>query len=265
MLPASAKPAIPVTHAAVVRHYAKIFRSQGAPVEQLLEHAGIRPEHLDIPGTVVPLAHAYRFAGAACDSLQTEHLGLNVGLASSLEDFGSYGHLLQTAPTLGKYLEQGIALYNTLTTGEHFWLSEHGAEIRLNIASPGDVRLGMYQSHLSTIAVTIAICRQAIGGTWSPDEIGLAYRSRDNIPQLDLFADSRIVSGLTHSYINLPRTALCLRLRQSVDANNPEDATVKPLPTTVIGLVELQIQALIADGRRFNIETVAESLVMSRR
>ena len=188
-----------------------------------------------------------------------------MGLASSLENFGGYGHLLQTAPTFGKYLEQGVALYHTLNTGEHFWLSEHGLDIRLNIASPGDVGLGMYQSHLSTIAVTIAICRQAIGLAWSPDEIGLAYRSRERIPPLDLFAGSRIVSGLTHSYISFPRTAMYLRLPQSADTNNTEVGVVKPLPTTIVGLVELQISALIGDGRRFDIDAVAESLAISRR
>ena len=262
----SGKPVIPATNAAVVRHYANIFRSRGAPIEQLLENAGIRPDYLDIPDTVVPLKNAFRFAELACHSLQTEHLGLNMGLASSLADFGAYGRALQTATTLGGYLKKGVALFNTLTTGEQLWLSEHGPKIRLNIASPGDVGLGMYQSHLSTIAVTVAVCRKAIGPAWSPDEIRLVYRSRENIPQVDLFAESRILTGFPHSYVSIPRAAMALRLPQYARvAHNQGERAAQPLPLNLIGLAEKQIEALTADGRRFHIESVADSLAISKR
>ena len=175
---ASGKSLVPATGAAVERHYASNFRSHGAPIERLLETAGICPDYLEVPDAVLHLENAYRFGEYACRSLQTEHLGLYVGLASSLADFGRYGRGLLTSTTLGQYLARAAARFNALTTGERFWLSEHGNRIGVNIKSPGDEGLGMYQSHLGTIAVTIAACRKAIGPAWSPHEIGLAYRSR---------------------------------------------------------------------------------------
>jgi len=82
---------------------------------------------------------------------------------------------------------------------------------------------------------------------------------------VSLLVLTALVSGLTHSYISFPRTAMYLRLPQSADTNNTEVGVVKPLPTTIVGLVELQISALIGDGRRFDIDAVAESLAISRR
>ena len=265
MKPTSSEPVIAVTSAATVRHYVNNFRSQGAPVEQLLENVGIRPDRLGIPGMVVPLQNAYRFAESACHSLQDEHLGLKLGLATTLQDFGRYGRSLQAAATFGKYLETGVALYNTLTTGERLWLSEYDGQIRLNIASPGDAGLGIYQSHLCAIAVTIAVCRKALGPTWSPGEIGLSYQSREKIPSVDLFAESRVISGLPQSYICIPRSVLGLRLHLEADASELGDQAAQPLPMTLIALVEKQIQALIIGGEKFHIEMVAESLMMSKR
>lgn len=265
MAPEPSDTVLPVTTAAVVQLYANHFQSLGAPVEKLLEQAAICPGRLDIPGIVVPLRNAYRFGELACQSLQTEHPALSLGCATSLKDFGSYGCSLQAAPTLGKYLERGIALFNAITTGERLWLSDYGNQFRLNIASPGDVGLGMYQSHLGTIAITITVCRSVLGATWSPEEIVFAYRSREQVPPVDLFSDSRITSGLPYSYISIPKYAAGLRLHLDTTAAYLEDQKAGRLPRTLTGVVETQIEALIANGGKFQIETVADSLMMSKR
>jgi AraC-like DNA-binding protein len=260
------KSCVPVTSASVVRHYANNFLSHGATIERLLETAGICPEYLDVPDAVVPLDNAYRFAELACHSLQTQHLGLHVGLASSPADFGRYGRGLLTTTTLGEYLARAAALFNALTSGERLWLSEHGTRIGVNISSPGDVGLGMYQSHLGTMAVTLRVCREVMGPSWSPDEIGFAYRSREKMPYCDLFAESRIQFGLPHSFIMIPRSAMALRLPQKLQYPCYGDSQLIPLlPSSLVGLAEKQIEAFIAEGRRFHIESVAESLAISKR
>jgi AraC-like DNA-binding protein len=265
MAPASSNTSLPVTAGAVVQRYANHFQSLGAPVEKLLEHEAICPDRLEIPGFVVPLQKAFRFAELACQSLQAEHLALGLGSSTSIQDFGSYGCRLQVAPTLGKYLEHATALFNIITTGERLLLSECGNQIRLNIASPGKVGLGMHQSHLGIIGVTISVCRKVLGPSWSPEEVGFAYRSREKIPSVDLFSDSRIISGLPHSYISIPKAATALRLHLDTGATDIEDQETGRLPTTLRGLIETQIEALITAGAKFHIETVADSLMMSKR
>jgi hypothetical protein len=72
----------------------------GAPVDRLLALAGIPAQLLEHPAAAVPLENAFRFGELACRALGTEHLGLHVGIATSLDDLGPYGKLLQRSLTL---------------------------------------------------------------------------------------------------------------------------------------------------------------------
>ena len=92
---------IPVTRADVLCLYHHGFEAMGAPVQQLLEQAAIPPGNPDIPDALIPLRNAYRFAELACSSLQSENLGLYIGLESSLDNYGVYGCTLQSALTVG--------------------------------------------------------------------------------------------------------------------------------------------------------------------
>jgi AraC-like DNA-binding protein len=238
----------------------------GAPVERLLQQAGIPPGMLDTPDAVVRLQSAYRFAELACQTLHSEHIGLHVGLASSLDDFGAYGTNLKCSHTIGDYLQKGIASYSTLTTGERLSLTDHGSEMRLNIESPGYCSTGMYQAHLCAIAVTIASIREFTGPHWSPGEIALAYKSRERLPSAELFEASRVLLGRECSYITVPKAIWDLRLpAKRPGMNRGELQTPLTLPEDIMGLVVNQIEAFSAAGHRFTIETIAESLAMSRR
>ncbi len=257
--------AIPATRVLALRLHAEHLQSMGAPVDQLLRKAGIPEDNLNIPDAVVPLKNAYQFLESACHSLHSEHPGLNVGLASSPGDFGSYGQALEAAPTVAKYLEAGIALYSTLTSGERLWLSEHGAAVRINIASPWGTGLGMHQSHLCTIAVTLEFCNKTPGASWSPCEIGLAYQSREKLPDVSLFDGARVITGLPYSYVAIPRSALGLRLPNPGAPENGQDRELKPLPDTFLDLLSMHMDALVNDSGNLHIQVVADSLGMTKR
>jgi AraC-like DNA-binding protein len=257
---------IPVVRADMLAHYCRHFQDMGAPVEGLLELSGIPPEILAVPNAVVPLRNAFRCAEYACSSLQTEHLGLYVGEASTLEDLGAYGHSLGRANTIGDYLQRGIDLFSTLTIGERLWTSSHGEELRLNCASTCDQGLGAYQSQLFILVLSVATVRKVTGPNWWPGEVGLAYKSREPFPSVDTFAHSRIIQGVEYSYISLPTALLEMPLPQ----NTGSSACIKeqpnaPLPTDFIGLVMAQVDAFSADNRDLHIDSIAESLDMSRR
>jgi AraC-like DNA-binding protein len=257
---------IPVTRAGVLCLYHHGFEAMGAPVQKLLEQAAIPPGNLDIPDAVIPLRNAYRFAELACSSLQSEHLGLYIGLESSLDNYGVYGRNLQSALTVGAYLQKGIDHFNLINSGERFWMSAHGAELRFNIASAESCTLGSYQSHLCTLVMTVANLRRAAGPQWWPREIGLAYASPESLPAVELFAHARVVQGLEHSYITLPRALMRRRFPGHAGAEVVGmEAMADPLPTDFPGLVMSQLDALSGDSRELHIDRIAESLGMSRR
>ena len=233
----------------------------------MLGRAGIPASLLEHPFAAVPLRTAFRFGELACRSLGTEHLGLQVGLATSLDDLGPYGQTLQSALTLHDYLRKGIALYGMLTTGQRLWVSEQGDSLRFNVATAGEPGIASYQSECEVLAVTIARCREAAGPDWWPEEISLAYRSREALPELDLFAGSRILRGTGETYFTIPRAAMALGFSgrgRELAASDQAPSSQAALPESLGGLVRIQIESLLPDGQA-HIGAVAESLGMSAR
>ncbi len=247
--------------------YTGYLGSKGAPIGRLLACSRIPVELLEHPAAAVPMENAFRFGELACRTLGTEHLGAYVGLASLLEDLGPYGEMLQRSLTLHEYLHKGISLFNTLMTGQRLSLSAHGQEVRLNIVTAGGLQLGAYQSHLETLIVTIARLRDAAGMEWSPREVSLAYRAREDLPEIDVFAGSRVIRGSGDTYLTIPRRLMRRRFGGRgvvVPATAEAPRTERPLPEDLGGLVGLELENLLPE-RWFEIDTVAEILGMSRR
>ena len=238
----------------------------GAPVERLLARAGIPAALLEHPAAAVSLEKAYRFGEQACTTQGTEHLGLHVALESSMDDFGPYGQMLQSSLTVHDYFRKGISLYNMLITGQHLWISEHGEELRFNIASMGRPRLSTYLSQMETLVVTLGVLREAAGREWFPGEIHLAYRSKEQLPNIELFSGTRIFRGTGETYFTLPRDLMGLRLwgGRSAMARDLESPNWHPLPQDMAGLVQLQTECLLLE-RNLGIDIIAESLAVSKR
>lgn len=253
---AFARTSIPSTRVAMMRRYVDALRSMGAPVERLLVRAGIPPNLLDRPSAAVPLPAAFRFGELACLAAGTEHLGLYVGLLTTLDELGVYGRTLKSADTLHAYLRRGMSLYNILVTGQRLWLSEHGEDLRLNIVTVGEPGIGPYQSHLSTLVVTIAKCREIAGPDWSPKEVSLAYRPRETFPDVHVFGQSQVALGTGHTYCTIPRALLgrCFPLpgtRTPVRA--PRSFAERPLPRTHLDINAARITSVIwATGYEFD-------------
>jgi AraC-like DNA-binding protein len=247
--------------------YTGYLQSLGAPIGRFLACSRIPAALLDHPAAAVPMGNAFRFGELACRTLGTEHLGLYVGLESLLDDLGPYGQTLQSSLTLHEYLLKGISLYNILTTGQRLWLSDHGKELRLNIATAGAPGIAAYQSQMETLVVTIAKIRDAAGPGWSPREISLAYRAREDLPDIDLFAGSRVLRGTGETYFTIPQALLGAHLpngSRAIAAGDPDSAAERRLPQDLYSLVQLQIENLLS-SRTFAIEAVAETLAMSPR
>jgi len=257
---------MPVTRVAPLLRFTSQLESIGEPVDRLLVRSRIPAHLLKHPAAVIPLENVFRFLELACRTLGTDYLGLHVGFAIPLGELGPYGRMLQNSLTIYDYLCKGISLYRMLMTGQWFWLSEHGEEFRLNIATFGEPRIGAYQSHVETLVTTIVNFKKAAGENWSPREISLAYKSREDLPDIDLFANSRILRGTGESYLTIPRALLALRFpcgHSDILKKAPESSTEHFLPEDLSGLVQIQLETLLPD-RVFQIDIVAETLNMNR-
>ncbi|MEE4378389.1 MAG: AraC family transcriptional regulator ligand-binding domain-containing protein [Candidatus Competibacteraceae bacterium] len=251
---------------APVLRYTSQLESIGEPVDRLLVRSRIPTHLLKHPTAVIPLENVFRFLELACRTLGTEYLGLHVGFATPLGELGPYGRTLQNSLTIYDYLCRGISLYRMLMTGQHFWLSEHGEEFRLNIATIGKPRIGAYQSHIETLVTTIENFRKAAGANWSPREISLAYMSQEDLPDIEPLANSRVLRGTGETYLTIPRALMALRfpcVHDDIPKKSPNSSTERLLPEDLSSLVQIQLESLLSD-RVFQIDIVAETLNMNR-
>jgi len=257
----------PVTRVSMLRFYTDHLDSCGVRAEPLLERVGIPAELLQFPSALVPIENGYAFVELACRAAGTKHLGVQIGLATSLDDLDAYGRVLKNCVTLHEYFRKGIALFNMVVTGQRIWLSAHGQELRFNIATAGQPGIGPYQAQLSTLIVTISTCREVAGPRWSPREISLSYGSDEALPEIDHFRGSRILRGTGQTYFTIPREMMRLPLRFQGDETVPDDARAaddRGLPGSLSELVEWQVAAMLPDHAP-KVEFVAESLGVSTR
>lgn len=87
-----------------------------------MARSGIRAELLRHGSAAVPLKQVFQCIGLACQSRETEHLGLHVRSAMSSEDLGPYGRALAGVLTLYGSIHWGIALYGTVAIRQPNWL-----------------------------------------------------------------------------------------------------------------------------------------------
>jgi AraC-like DNA-binding protein len=253
---------------AVLSRYVRYAETVGAPVERLLRHAGIPDVLLGNPMALVPQESATRFIDLACRCLGTEHLGVQVSLALKLDDLGPYGEMLYGALTWHEYLRKGIGFYNAMVTGQRIWLSEHGEELRFNVANLSQTGLTAHQTEMETLVPSLERCKEVAVTDWSPREIRIGYRTRTALPDVELFDGSRIVSGAGETYFTFPRALLKRRFPDVGDrgqaTGNSGCGLDHPLPGDLGGLVRVQIESFLRQGT-YQVDAIAESLAMSKR
>jgi AraC-like DNA-binding protein len=236
----------------------------GAPVERYLREARIPVALLERPDAALPLEQAYRFGEIACRSEGIAHLGVWVGLETSLGDLGSYGRALEDSLTVYEYLAKGIRLIGTLSTGAHFWLTEHGPVLRFHYRAPGLSSIGEHQASVHSLMVVTQRLRKVAGPSWSPGELSLARAVPGGLPPVEALAETRVRSGTGENWFSLPRWLLGAPF-------NPPSAVCRlprldppPLPEDVVESVRLAAESLLRDGYP-DVNLVAEAFGASGR
>ncbi len=256
----------PLTRALTILPFVRWLDSAGTATGTLLSAAGINPALFDHPASVIPLERAFLFGELACREIGSEHFGLHVGCATSVDALGTYGRELQSAHTVGEYLQKGISLFNLNTTGQRLVTKQTSRDCILRVTTVGRSGIGQYQSHLEILAITVAKCREGAGPQWSPPALSLAFRSDEPLPQTNLFANTRITRGAVETTMTIPRSILELPLspRVGLPGDHTHTADEEPLPDDLAGMVQLQVEALLSEPS-LTIDMVARSLGWSTR
>lgn len=243
---------IPFTRAAILAPFIHYLESQGIPTQHYLSKANIPISLMNNPQALMPLNLGFRFLEMVARKEGIDNVGLKVGEHTTLDDIGAFGQRLQQSRTVYEYLQTGVSWIGSVTSGERFWLSGDGKDIRLNHYIPATNDFSRQQSELFTLIITINTIHKATQGQWKPKQLHLASGYQGKLPVQELLSDSVITKGGQTSYITLPRSVLKLPLSQSSKPRPSIDDLSReigsPHPGDFHEALEILIETLLVDG-----------------
>ena len=243
---------IPFTRAAILAPFIAYLESQGIPTQPYLHKAHISISLLNDPQAPLPLYFGYRFLETVARTEGIDNLGLKVGANTSLDDIGAFGHILQQARTIYEYLQTGVQLIGSVTSGERFWLTDDGEDIRFNHYIPYINDFGRQQSDWFTLIITINTIHKATQGEWHPKQLHLASGFQGRFPLQKLLSETKITKGGKISYFTLPRTVLKLPMPLLTIPTPPIDDSQhhfgSPHPLQFHEALQTLIESLLTEG-----------------
>jgi AraC-like DNA-binding protein len=259
---------IPFTRAAILAPFIAYLESQCIPTQPYLSKAHIPVSLLNEPQAPLPLYFGYRFLETVALTEGIDNLGLKVGENTSLADIGAFGHILQQARTVYEYLQTGVQLIGAVTSGERFWLTNDGEDIRFNHYIPYITDFGRQQSEWFTLIITINTIHRATQGEWHPKHLHLASGYQGRLPSQALLTETKITEGGQTSFFTLPKIVLKSPMPQSM-VHKPaiEDLNLNigsTLPAEFHTALETLIETLLIDGYP-DVHLAAEAAGISTR
>jgi AraC-like DNA-binding protein len=269
------------THPAVVRQYAipftrfsglipfiNFFNEIGAPKERYLREAKIPAAYRDPPNAPVPLHSAYRFLEKAAHTEGVKNSGLIVGQNTSLDDIGPYGYIIQQSNTIYEYLQKGIQLIESQSSGLKFWLSSHDGELRFNTYASGNSDYGRSQAEMHSLIITVNTLRKMVSEQWTPKELNLSKIHTEKLPEIEALADTQITVEGNHSWFVLPRSMLSMSFQRndedSLSSGTIEQYLNSSLPVDFLIAIKHIVEMLLLQGQS-KIELAAEAAGMTVR
>ena len=259
---------IPFTRACSLYPFISLLEEIGAPTARLLSQSRVRTDAIENPEGLVPLHFAHRFVELASRREGIENMGMLAAEKIISFEMGHFGQKLQRALTVHEYLQTGIRLIGSITSGCRFWLEYEGNQVRFNQFSPGKKGAGHSQGDIFTLMVTINTLRRITDGQWSPDEISLLHGNEKLIGDPGALTDARIITGSPFTSFTLPASLLQQPLRRPSPAESagPEDAATQHerMPGDFIDSLESLITMLLGGGYP-DIHLAAEAAGISKR
>lgn len=180
----------------------------GTPTDQLLRQARIPAGLLDDPEALVPLFPIYRFMELAARQAHLEDLGVLIAEQTSAFDLGAYGVALRGASTVYQYLQTGIRLIGTLSSGTKFWLNTEGNIIRVNQYLIGPTGIGRCIADIYTLVLTINMLRRFVGPAWSPGEVRLMVGDEALLGDWEVLGNASLITGQDHSSFTIAHSLM---------------------------------------------------------
>lgn len=259
---------IPFTRACAIWPIMDFLDTIGAPTERFLRQAGIPPALLAHAETLVPLHLVYSFLERAANAEGINNYGLLAAQQTSAYDTGVFGEMLREALTIHEYLQIGFRLIGALTSGERYWSTSEGDQIRVHHFLPGKNNPAFHHADLFSVTTTLRMLRSFTHDQWSPEEVCLHASSELKTNDSKLFWGARIIKGQSHSSFTVPKALLQQAIPLQATGAQTRQKHLRNsqqlMPGGLENTVKQLIISLLPDGSP-DINLAAEAAGMSTR
>jgi AraC-like DNA-binding protein len=261
---------IPLIRANVIQGFVTFLEEMGSPTKGLLVKAKLPVSALYLPELLIPFKQVIEFYETAAHREGCEYFGLLVGQRTQIADLGAYGRLLCQSLTLHDAIHTGIHMIATYTSGERFWLEEHGEQVWLCRSFLDHLGTGVQHADLFTVMLMINLIRMAAGSQWRPAEVRLETQWRPQLNTFEPLSEANIYFDQPATAVQFPRSLLSLPLGNPIDRQDDQRSKDYEIlhssapATNFPGSVRQMVAALLRE-QKTDIQVVAELVGMSVR
>ena len=213
--------------------------------------------------SLVPLAYAGLLWEEAARASGIEELGLRIGEATRITEFGEWGAALGRSRTVGAALETATRVSRRFNSGLRFWIARHGGDVWIHRSFSDSLRRGRQQVSDFTLMLMLDVIRLGAGRDWRPSEIHLEGDPPRHAAELEALAEQRICFGQPNTVLVFPQHVLALPFPAT--SRSPARTSKLPTPSTdFAGSVRQAVGSLVGLGLP-QLELAAEVAGMSQR
>lgn len=215
------------------------------------------------PAALMPVATAGALFEDAERHCHREDVGFRAALATSPLDFGDWGAVIASSPTLGCFLTQMSIASRRFNSGHKIWWEQRGDEAWLHQRYCSQLIQGRRAVYEFSLGMILQGLRLAAGPEWRPSEIHLKGPPPPHAELLASHAARAIHFGRPHTVVVLPLEMLSRRF--FVSAGVARAVTRAPLPADSFeGSIRQTVESLVR-LRCPDLAVAAEAARMSER
>ena len=184
-------------------------REHGVPYVELLRAARLEPRQLRDPDSRIPLAAVARIWKAIAMHATSPTIGLDVGAACRVRDFGLVGCVMAYSPTVGSALER-LARYGRIVSDALVLTLDREAEVTWVRLDTQPALRSVRPAVDGRIAALVAALREIAGAPLVPLAVQLPYRRPDDVSAYERFFRGPLEFGALATALMLDNKDLAL-------------------------------------------------------
>jgi AraC-like DNA-binding protein len=208
--------------------------------------------------SLIPLVYGGLLWEETARASGIEALGLRIGEATRILEFGEWGSALSRSLTVGAALETATRVSLRFNSGQRLWIEQHGDEVWFHRRFCDSLRRGRQQVSDFSLMLMLDAIRLGAGRQWRPSEIHFDGDPPRHADELQALAEGKVCFGQPSTALVFPRRVLALPFpanrrpsrrisRAPIPSSDFADSVRQAVGSLVgLGLPQLELAAEVA-------------------